>query len=202
MKKLLVIGMAMMAMSFAACTEDRESQQIVEAVKALVSQYPEATLQDVYKSFYQERFGPGHMIPNVENARNYLMSEMEQAAENTGDYFEPTGSEGKYVRIYLNAVSDGKISTEQLLDAFVESANNVEPRSDKWADQWTNIVKVIEEKQLPVAASDELKQWLKECSEQDEAVHHSEAYNQVYRPHYRIVERNIFEQQLKRYLVK
>lgn len=202
MKKLLAIGLTMVTICFAACTEDRESQQIVEAVKALVSQYPEATLQDVYKSFYQERFGPGHMIPNVENARNYLMSEMEQASENSGAYYEPTGSEGKYIRVYLNAVVDGKISVEQLLDAFVESANNVEPRSDKWADQWTNIVKVIEEKQLPVAASDELKQWLKECSEQDEAVHHSEAYNQVYRPHYRIVERNIFEQQLKRYLVK
>lgn len=202
MKKLLVIGIAMMAMCFVACTEDRESQQIVEAVKTLVSQYPEATLQDVYKSFYQERFGPGHMIPNVENARNYLMSEMEQASENTGAYYEPTGSEGKYIRVYLNAVADGKISAEQLLDAFVESANNVEPRSDKWADQWANIVKVIEEKQLPVAANDELKQLLKTCSEQDEAVHHSEAYNQAYRPHYRIVERDIFEQQLKRYLVK
>ena len=202
MKKLLVIGIAMMAMCFVACTEDRESQQIVEAVKTLVSQYPEATLQDVYKSFYQERFGPGHMIPNVENARNYLMSEMEQASENSGAYYEPTGSEGKYIRVYLNAVADGKISAEQLLDAFVESANNVEPRSDKWADQWANIVKVIEEKQLPVAANDELKQLLKTYSEQDEAVHHSEAYNQAYRPHYRIVERDIFEQQLKRYLVK
>lgn len=202
MKKLLAIGLTMVTICFAACTEDRESQQIVEAVKALISQYPEATLQDVYKSFYQERFGPGHMIPNVENARNYLMSEMEQASENSGAYYEPTGSEGRYVRIYLNAVADGKISAQQLLDAFVESANHVEPRSDKWADQWTNIVKVIEEKQLPVKMDDELKQWLKECSEQEEAVHHSKAYNQVYRPHYRIVERNIFEQQLKRYLVK
>ena len=197
-----LITLAITAMCLVGCATNTENKRIEQAVKALVSQYPEATLQDVYKSFYQERFGPGHMIPNVENARNYLMSEMEQAADNTGDYFEPTGSEGKYVRIYLNAVSDGKISAEQLLDAFVESANNVEPRSDKWSDQWTNIVKVIEEKQLPVKMDDELKQWLKECSEQDEAVHHSEAYNQVYRPHYRIVERNIFEQQLKRYLVK
>ena len=55
MKKLLVMCMAMMAMGFAACSEDTESKQIENAVKALVSQYPEATLQDVYKSFYQER---------------------------------------------------------------------------------------------------------------------------------------------------
>ena len=197
-----LITLAITAMCLVGCATNTENKRIEQAVNTLIGKYPEATLQDVYKSFYQERFGPGHMIPNVENARNYLMSEMEQAADNTGDYFEPTGSEGKYVRIYLNAVSDGKISAQQLLDAFVESANNVEPRSDKWADQWANIVKVIEEKQLPVKMNDELKQLLKECSEQDEAVHHSEAYNQVYRPHYRIVEHNIFEKQLKRYLVK
>ena len=197
-----LITLAITAMCLVGCATNTENKRIEQAVNNLIGKYPEATLQDVYKSFYQERFGPGHMIPNVENARNYLMSEMEQASENSGAYYEPTGSEGKYIRVYLNAVADGKISAEQLLDAFVESANNVEPRSDKWADQWTNIVKVIEEKQLPVKMDDELKQWLKECSEQEEAVHHSEAYNQVYRPHYRIVELNIFEQQLKRYLVK
>ena len=184
-------------MCFVACATDTESKKIEQAVKTLISQYPEATLQDVYKSFYQERFGPGHMIPNVDNARNYLMSEMEQASENTGAYYEPIGSDGKYVRIYLNAVSDGKISAQQLLDAFVKSANHVEPRSDKWVDQWAHILKVIKEKRLPVTMNEELKLLLKECSEQDEAVHHSETYNKAYRPHYRIVERSIFEQQLK-----
>lgn len=200
MKKLLAIGLTMVAICFNACTKDRESKQIENAVRTLVSQYPQATLQDVYKSFFQERFGPGHMIPNVENARNYLMSEMEQASENSGAYYEPTGSEGKYIRVYLNAVADGKISAEQLLDAFVESANHVAPRADKWSEQWSKIVNVIEKKQLPVAANDELKQLLKECSEQEEAVHHSEDYEKAYRPHYRIVERNIFEKQLKGYL--
>jgi hypothetical protein len=196
MKKLMVM-MAMMAMCLGACTENSDSKRIEVAVRTLISQYPQATLQDVYKSFYQERFGPGHMIPNVENARNYLMSETEQATENTGAYYEPTGSEGKYVRIYLNAVSDGKISAEQLLDAFVESANHVEPRNDKWADEWNEIVGVIEEKNIPVTMSKELKQLLKECSEKEEAVHHSETYEKAYRPHYRIVEHNIFEKNLK-----
>lgn len=196
MKKLMVM-MAMMAMCLGACTENSDSKRIEVAVRTLISQYPQATLQDVYKSFYQERFGTGHMIPNVENARNYLMSETEQATENTGAYYEPTGSEGKYVRIYLNAVSDGKISAEQLLDAFVESANHVEPRNDKWADEWNEIVDVIEEKNIPVTMSEELKQLLKECSEKEEAVHHSETYEKAYRPHYRIVEHNIFEKNLK-----
>lgn len=196
MKRITVI-MAILAICFGSCSENSESKCIEVAVRTLISQYPQATLQDVYKSFYQERFGPGHMIPNIENARNYLMNEMAQASENSGAYYELTGSEGKYIRIYLNAVSDGKISAEQLLDAFVESANHVKPRPDKWVDQWANIVKVIEEKQIPVTSSENLKQLLKECSEQEEAVHHSETYEQAYQPHYRIVERNIFEKNLK-----
>lgn len=197
MMKAVTIMMAITAMCLVGCATNTENKRIEQAVNTLIGKYPEATLQDIYKSFYQERFGPGHMIPNVDNARNYLMSEMELAAESNGAYYEPTGSDGRYVRIYLNAVADGKISAQQLLDAFVESANHVEPRSDKWADQWANIVKVIEEKQLPVKMNEELKQLLKDCSEQDEAVHHSETYNKAYRPHYRIVERSIFEQQLK-----
>lgn len=192
-----LITLAITAMCLVGCATNTENKRIEEAVNTLIGKYPEATLQDIYKSFYQERFGPGHMIPNVENARNYLMSETEQATENTGTYYEPTGSEGKYVRIYLNAVSDGKISAEQLLDAFVESANHVEPRNDKWADEWNEIVGVIEEKNIPVTMSEELKQLLKECSEKEEAVHHSETYEKAYRPHYRIVEHNIFEKNLK-----
>lgn len=186
-------------MMFAACTND-DAYLIEKGVTALVKQYPQATLQDIYKSFYQERFGPGHLIPNIDNARNYLKSELDQAAENTGTYYEPTGSEGKYIRVYLNAVSDGKISAEQLLDAFVESANHVPPRAASWADQWAFIVQVIENKQLPVTFSEELKLLLKTCSEKDEAVHHSPEYEAAYHPHYRIVERGIFESKLKELL--
>ena len=41
---------------------------VVNAVNRIVTSYPKATLQDIYKSFFQERFGPGHIIPNEESA--------------------------------------------------------------------------------------------------------------------------------------
>ena len=183
-----------------ACSAGQEDELTAQAITALLTKYPKADLQDVYKSFYQERFGPGHMIPNIQNARDYLMSELEEAHECEGDYYEPTGSHGNYIRIYLHAVSDGKITAEDLLDAFVSSANNVKPASGTWAEQWREIVETIDREQLPVPSTDTLRQELKDCSEKDEAVHHSKEYETNYHPHYRIVERSIFEDKMKIFL--
>ena len=197
MKVITAITLLIAMCICAACSAVQEDELTAQAITALLAKYPKANLQDVYKSFYQERFGPGHMIPNVQNARDYLMSELDEAHECEGDYYEPTGSHGNYIRIYLHAVSDGIISAEDLLDAFVSSANNVKPASGTWAEQWNEIVRVIDNKQLPVPSTDTLRQQLKDCSEKDEAVHHSTEYETNYHPHFRIVERNIFEDKLK-----
>ena len=114
MKYLSVMTLIMSMGICMACSAAQEDELIEQAVTALVARYPRANLQDVYKSFYQERFGPGHMIPNIDSARDYLMSELNEAHECTGDYYEPTGSHGNYIRVYLHAVSDGKISAEDL----------------------------------------------------------------------------------------
>ena len=39
---------------------------------------------------------------------------------------------------------------------------------------------------------------LTEAARNDQADHHSRRYNEAYQPHYRIVERSIFEQELRR----
>lgn len=202
MKYLSVMTLIMSMGICMACSATQEDELIEQAVTALVARYPRANLQDVYKSFYQERFGPGHMIPNIDSARDYLMSELNEAHECTGDFYEPTGSHGNYIRVYLHAVSDGKISAEDLLDAFVTSANHVKPAKGTWAEQWDEIVRVIDQKQLPVPYTDSLSQLLRECSEKDEAVHHSTDYEAAYYPHYRIVERSIFDNKLKELIDK
>ena len=43
---------------------------------------------------------------------------------------------------------------------------------------------------------------LNEASRERQAVHHSRAYNAAYHPHYRIVERSIFEKELRLLLVE
>jgi len=116
------------------------------AVEWQLTTYPESTLQDVYKAFYQEHFGPEHMISDTEGVRNYLNHELAiMGDERSRVYFESIGVEGNYVRVYLDAIADGLITANQLLQAFVESANTNNRPAINWASKWEAIVEVVDE---------------------------------------------------------
>ena len=171
--------------------------KLVLAILLLLSTYPESTLQDVYKSFYQDHFGPGHMIADTASARQYLMYELSNMTEKSPVFYEPTGSEGRFVRVYLSAVADSLITADQLLDAFVRSANMVQESSKDWATEWSQIEEAIMKNDIIVNGFEADTAMLREASRQHQAIHHSRAYNAAYHPHYRIVERSIFENELK-----
>ena len=164
--------------------------------------YPESTLQDVYKSFYQDRFGPGHMITDTASARQYLLKELSENDVASTVRFEPTGSEGRFVRVYLSAIADSLITADQLLDAFVRSANMDKGKEVDWELDWRSIVDVITKYGIVLNDFDKDVEMLNEASRNRQAVHHSRAYNEAYHPHYRIVERSIFENELRSLMVK
>ncbi|MBR3710948.1 MAG: hypothetical protein IKM99_08310, partial [Bacteroidales bacterium] len=120
MRKLLLI--LALACSFNLFSQTIDTVAMRSAIERQLVTYPESTLQDIYKSFYQEHFGPGHIISDTASARRYLMRELSEMGKTQSPYFEPTGSQGDYVRVYLSAVADSLITAEQLLDAFVRSA--------------------------------------------------------------------------------
>lgn len=167
-----------------------------QAVENQLATYPASTLQDIYKAFYQEHFGPEHMITDTAAVRNYLNYELDHCDDQAINlYYEPIGISGDYVRVYLNAVKDGLITPEQLLWAFLDSAKPQQQPSLDWPTKWEEIVKVIDE--IKPGFGQEERDLLRQASQQNQAVHHSPAYNNDYHPHYRIVNREIFEQQLK-----
>ena len=168
------------------------------AVAKQLNDYPESTLQDVYKAFYQEYFGPEHMITDTAAVANYLNQELEaMGTERSPLYYEPIGMEGNYVRVHLSAVRDGLITASQLLDAFVLSAKATRGSQVPWHDKWQAIVGVIKGMDVKIAGDDQLLEQLEKASLNNQAVHHSHAFNDGYHPHYRIVERGIFERELK-----
>ena len=64
---------------------DKEALRM--AVERQLVSYPESTLQDVYKAFYQEHFGPEHMISDTAAVRQYLDYELSiMGDERTGLY--------------------------------------------------------------------------------------------------------------------
>ena len=195
MRKLLLV--LALACSFSLFGQSIDTVAMRSAIERQLATYPESTLLDIYKSFYQEHFGPGHIISDTASARRYLMRELSEMSETQSPYFEPTGSQGDYVRVYLSAVADSLITAEQLLDAFVRSANLWQEPTVNWMEKWEAIVSIIQANKMEVQGFEAGLPLLTEAARNNQAVHHSRHYNEAYHPHYRIVERSIFEQELK-----
>jgi hypothetical protein len=194
MKKALIV--LFLSCSLGLFGQQFDTLSIRAAIECQMAAYPKSTLQDIYKSFYQDRFGPGHMITDTASVRHYLLYELSENEVASKVYYEPTGSEGRYVRVYLSAVADSLITAEQLLDAFVRSANTDKGPNVDWEAEWNCIVGVITKHGIILNGFDKDVATLNEASRNRQAVHHSRTYNEAYHPHYRIVERSIFEAEL------
>lgn len=183
-----------------------------EAISRQLEQYPASRVQDIYKSFCQDNLGPGHLIPDTAQARAYLMSELKVYREDlsVGRYrkpqlrYMPVGDQGNYVRVDLSVVLDGLVDAETLLDAFVRSANEGKVISrDAWQQKWSEVEAVIREDfpEIPGASGD-LAAIDSLVSSGQLILHHSELFNETYHPHYRIVDRRIFDKELKDKITK
>lgn len=194
MRKFLLI--LLLACSFSLFGQYIDTIAVRSAIERQLVAYPESTLQDIYKSFYQEHFGPGHIISDTASARRYLMRELSEMGKTQSPYFEPTGSQGDYIRVYLSAVANSLITAEHLLDAFVRSANSRQEPTVSWMEKWETIVSIIQANKIELEGFETDLPLLTEAVRNNQAVHHSRRYNEAYHPHYRIVERGIFEREL------
>lgn len=200
MKNILCIVMAVAL--FTGCRHADNS--IREAVEGQLRRYPLSTMQDVYKSFYQARFGSGHMIADTASVRAYLLYELAAAAADDTivcpPFYEPVGANNAYVRVYLNCVNGKVLTAEQLFDAFVRSAVPAGQPEQSWADEWRMIVRTLRAMDMPIDEAEEAM--LMQAALDNQAVHHSEPYRKAYRPHYRIVRRDIFDKELNPFIDK
>ena len=184
-----------------------QADPVRQAIARQLADYPETRVLDLYKSFCQDNLGPEHLIANVESARNYLESELQTYREDLAaarypvpaQRAVPVGDQGNYVRVDLSTVLDGILTPEAYLDAFVRSANEgkkVTP--EQWIAKWQEVAGTIR-KHFPdipdaekdLAALDAL------IAEGHLIISHSPVFRDTYHPHYRIIARDIFEQEMK-----
>ena len=166
-----------------------------------VDTYPQSRLLDIYKSCFQDYMGAEHMVGDTASVKDYLDYELAQidTADTTLLLYEPCGIEGNYVRVNLMAVKAGLLAEDVLLDAFIRTANGAKrPAVEVWRERWGEIVAVIDAMSLNLPYYIEDKQSIDELLAKGKyAISHSSEYREAYRPHYRIVERAIFESEIK-----
>jgi hypothetical protein len=183
--------------AFFSCSNTFE-KQVETSVHKQLEQFPESRLQDLYKNFFQDRFGPGHLIPDSAMAGNYLREEL---ASYSGEYLplvEEIGWEGNFVRVSTDVVKNGMLSSSAYLEAFVESANTTsETPIEAWKTEWNKILSVIDNMNLNLPDYEADKAKIQELIDSGKyAMHHSEAFEKAYEPHYRIIKKSIYEKQI------
>ena len=132
--------------------------------------------------------------------RNYLEQECEEAKKdiNPCPDYELTGSHGRFYRVNLSVINDGRVPMNTFLNAFMKSAAQFSlPKVEDWKQEWIAIEKCIKELgyQFPDQAQDSAA-IMNILAQGKYASHHSIAYNEAYYPHYRLIEKTIFEKEL------
>lgn len=177
------------------------AQSLADSIRTAVShqlqQYPASTLQDIYKNFFQDRLGPGHLLADSAAAGLRLREELLHPYPAT-KYYEPIGYTHNYYRVNLSVVWDSIVNYAQLMEAFTKSAQAVTPDDvEKWKKEWQTIEKVIAEMNLNLAGYSTDKAAIDNMLGQGKyMMRHSKTFNNNYQPHYRIIEKHIFEQLL------
>ncbi len=195
MRRILLLSFSLMLSIFAS------AQDIQTFVQKQMETYPKSRLLDIYKSCFQDYMGAEHLVSDRQRVKAYLDKELQSTSLDSlmTWLYEPCGVDGRYVRVSIRAIKEGLIKEDMLLDAFIRSANTSERRSiESWRDRWHVIIGTIEQMQLLLPNYDKDKQFIESIlSAGKYAISHSPEYREAYRPHYRIVEKSIFEREIK-----
>lgn len=183
MRKLIAF---IIVLTFYNCT----SNTIHDAVERQMTQFPLSTLQDLYKSFFQDRFGPGHLIADEAMALRYLQYELATMDSSAGPMLEPTGYRGEYTRVNLSVIKDSLVTAERFFEVFMRSALMADTVDvAQWHQEWRKI-----EHEIRACGLDTLSDYARDSHTIDSllhaghyVMHHSERYSKAYRPHYRII---------------
>ena len=177
------------------------AQDIQGFVNRQMETYPKSRLLDIYKSCFQDYMGAEHLVSDRQRVKAYLDEELLTTSldELMTWYYEPCGIDSSYYQVSIRTIKEGIITEDLLLDAFIRSANAVKrPAVESWSERWHKILETIDGMNLDLPNYQEDKIFIDSIlSTGKYAISHSPEYREAYRPHYRIVERSIFEKEIK-----
>lgn len=182
---------------FCSCKNNKE-ESIENYIRTFFQQYPEATLQDIYKGSFQDVFGPAHILTNKEAVKNYIIRELNTATRLEGPSYETCGWQGNFYRVNLSVIANGKLSADELADALMESAQGIDTTlTQMFINDWQNMHEKVRTIMPALKGFTEDSLFLDSLLKKGHyVVHHSQEFNEHYQPHYRIIRKDIFEENI------
>lgn len=157
--------------------------------------HPKAHHWDIYKVLYQACFGPTHMKADVTEIAHGISKEYLAMDSPYLPVFQDIGLGKGYVRISLSILDD-QFSQEnpigprdpdpiQSLAGLIQQSKipeGIEPNA--WYRIWQDIAPLL---QMKLGLESSQMEELHQLASALEVPHHSEAFREVYNPHYRIL---------------
>ena len=147
-------------------------------------------IEDAYKWTYQATRGGEHAVPDEESARKWLDSEWSELGKPTADevVWEPLCPGSEIGRLNLRPFRKSGGKSDDLLEAFLASSREYRSEQSSFVDAWLELGKRLKKKP---AGKLNYKEWAKFDAEMKAknypAIHHSETYEKVNHPAYRIL---------------
>lgn len=196
------------AMNMSLQAQPRHQEQSMEkrtqqAMQSYMTRFPQSQLCDVYKFYFQDMMGIEHLLTDSMAAVHYIEQEMTRS--DTADwqrplFYYPTGVHGNYIRVDINYIRSGIIPMDVFVSAMLRSVRNKEESDSAQHSlrlEWQRTMKVlkrVEPQPLNWRADSVAIEDL--LASGGYAMRHSTLFNTTYRQHYRIIRRDIFEQEL------
>ncbi len=155
--------------------------ELAEILSWHLNHYPLLQAEDIYKLIFQGVWGPGHIISDLEQARQRLFQEIKAASlsEPAPEAIEPVDPAGLLIRVNLALLQGSLKRGELLFQALVRTTREFIPQPANFplhldlARKWTA-------RHLPEQA-ERLTQI------NDPLPRHSAIYLKTYRPAYRVI---------------
>ena len=166
---------------------------MMEELRAILiahaKRYPLMQPTDAVKLIYQNEFGGGHLIREVEACLNYLRREYADLEKDpTVPLYEDIGN--GIIRVNLAAVKHEDL--EQLGQDFITSAAKHKGTLDSFLHK-LEVLRMLTEEGVFTFDTNALSAYLSEYKAAGyPAVSHSPKYREVYNPAYRIIRKSYF----------
>ena len=156
---------------------------------------PEARLQDLYKSAFQDQFGPAHLITDTASCAAYIRQEVATMPDSSRlPIIDVAGVGDNYIRVNLSLVKTGVLSVSQLTEAVAQSAQQpTEEQLQEWPCRWEMMLCEMPYEVTQMEGYAEDKAHIDSLlSNGGYVMHHSAHFNEAYDYHYRLVRKDVF----------
>jgi hypothetical protein len=168
-------------------TDLRRPRIIGNLIQKQFLMYPEMKTEDLYKFVHQAAMGSEHAVKDFASAQKWMDEELAHMnTEYLNELYDTLTPGGSLVRVNLRPFKLG-YDPMLLVNAFIKTANNFKGSIDSLKYIWSIAINLADEGNIPLNKI-EMISFFKEKEKQGfPAVHHSDLYNNLYNPAYRVV---------------